>query len=82
MDLFGWPLPSFNMGGRREARTHAGGFISLIIFFFTLIYGLDKIGDLILRQNPQVTQYVEEEAYSIDDSFNMKDKSFMMAFSL
>ena len=82
MDLFGWPLPSFNMGGRREARTHAGGFISLIIFFFTLIYGLDKIGDLILRQNPQVTQYVEEEAYSIDDRFNMKDKSFMMAFSL
>ena len=49
LDMFGAPVPSFKMRGESTVLTHAGGFISLVIFFVTFIFCLDKLADMLQR---------------------------------
>ena len=41
-DVFGEPLPSFNIKGSEEVTSKAGGFATLIIFIVMLLFGAMK----------------------------------------
>ena len=82
LDMYGAPIPSFNMRGESAVQTHAGGFISLVIFFVTTIFCLVKLADMIQRQNPAVTLYVQREAFGDGDGFDLKKENFQIAVAL
>ena len=52
VDMFGAPIPNFNMRGRAEVKTSRGACISIVIFTLTLLFGLLKLQHLFLRKNP------------------------------
>ena len=81
-DIFGAPLPSFNLQGAYAVKTNAGGCVTLVIMTITLLFGLRKIQEMFMRKNPEIMQFVQENAYEVDDTFNIKDENFMMAFAI
>ena len=54
LDFFGSPIPGFNIDGQTSARTAVGGCLSIITFYSTLLFGLSKFEDMILRKNPTI----------------------------
>ena len=82
VDIFGAPLPSFNLQGAYAVKTNAGGCVTLVIMTITLLFGLRKIQEMFMRKNPEIMQFVQENAYDVDDTFNIKDENFMMAFAI
>lgn len=82
VDIFGAPLPSFNLQGASAVKTNAGGCFTLVIMTITLLFGLRKIQEMFMRKNPEIMQFVQENAYEVGDTFNIKDDNFMMAFAI
>ena len=50
-DLFGKPIPTFNLNGKTKIQTFEGAVISIIIFTLTLTFSLMKFEQLINRKN-------------------------------
>ena len=46
LDMFGAPLPAFNMQGEDTVRTHCGGCISLAIMYVTFLFATLKLQQL------------------------------------
>ena len=82
VDMFGAPLPSFNLQGADAVKTNIGGCITLLIMIITLLFGLRKIQEMLMRRNPEIMQFVQENAYDVSDKFNTRDENFMMAFAI
>ena len=82
VDIFGAPLPSFNLNGAEAVKTNIGGCISLLIITITLLFGLRKIQEMLMRRNPEIMQFVLENAYDVSDKFNTREENFMMAFAI
>ena len=55
-DLFGQPIPAFNIKGKDQVKTAIGGILSAIIITVTLGYTIMKIPDLILKSNPIINE--------------------------
>ena len=55
VDMFGAPVPNFNMRGRTEVKTSCGACTSMVIFTLTLLFGIIKMEHLALRKNPSIT---------------------------
>ena len=45
-------------------------------------FSVHKLVHLMDKHNPQVVSYVNYNAYTFDDVFNMRDENFKMAFAL
>ena len=54
VDMFGAPVPNFNMRGRAEVKTSCGACISMVIFILTLLFGMLKLQHLVVRKNPSI----------------------------
>ena len=52
IDIFGKPLPSFNLKGETKVPTLAGGLVTFMIICVFLTYGCLKFFHLIERANP------------------------------
>ena len=52
MDIFGAPLPTFNLAGQTIVKTATGGVISFIVFVVFFVYGTLKLTHLINKYNP------------------------------
>ena len=63
LDMFGSPLPSFNIKGEDTVRTHFGGCVSFIIMFVAFLFATLKLQHLLSRHNPSVNYFVERDAY-------------------
>ena len=80
LDLFGAPLPTFNVKGDTEVRTPTGGCLSLIISLLTFAFSLVKLQDLITHKNPTL---IETEVPSEEDArYDLSDSEFMVAVAL
>ena len=55
MDMFGEPVPSFNIGGKMSVKTFVGAGVSLMLFTLTIAFGLLKLQNLFNRKNPNIT---------------------------
>ena len=54
-DLFGQPVPAFNIKGKSKVKTAVGGILSAVIIAVTLGYSIMKIHDLMLKANPVIS---------------------------
>ena len=82
LDLFSVGMPSFNMGGKTQVRTIAGGLMSMTMFAILLSYATLKFQHLLLRWNPQVTRHVDESAFVDGQRLDLNDNDFTMAFGI
>ena len=57
IDLFGAPMPTFNIKGETKVMTVSGGVLTIFIFIVFLIYALLKLEMLVTAKNPTVTEY-------------------------
>lgn len=81
-DMFGAPVPTFNMNGDERVSSHAGGCVSLLIFAVTTSFAIMKLADMLQRQNPAVTQFVQQDAFSADEVYDLRENNFRMAFGI
>ena len=82
VDMFGAPMPVFNIEGSSMLNTNTGGVLTVLIFFITFFFSVVKFGHLVSRSNPSVNNYTEREVYGPEDLFKLVDEEFMIAFSL
>ena len=54
-DVFGQPLPLFNLRGSSEVHTMTGGVLTFVIVTIFFIYGTIKMIQLVSRHNPNVS---------------------------
>ena len=54
IDIFGQPLPAFNLKGQTEIPTLTGGLCTFIIFCVFIAYGSLKFVHLIEKRNPTI----------------------------
>ena len=80
VDMFGAPIPNFNMRGRAEVKTSCGACFSMVIFTLTLLFGMLKLQHLALHKNPSITtNTIPLEA---GERFDIGSEDFMMAFAV
>ena len=60
LDFFGASVPGFNLRGEDKVNTTTGGVISFLILYTIFLFALVKLPKLLLRENPTVTQFMEE----------------------
>ena len=70
-DLFGEPVPSFNVKGEDTVKTKVGAFVSMMIFVTVVYYGLLKSIQLEARGNPSIATYPIETVFDKDNPINM-----------
>ena len=82
-DMFAKPIPTFNINGETEVRTHLGGCISLLVMYVTFIFATLKLEHLLSRHNPSVNVFVDQDALSSDDIWSgAEEEDFMVAFAV
>ena len=52
IDVFGQPLPSFNLNGAARVHTMTGGLLSFFIMIVFMTYGTLKFVQLVDKHNP------------------------------
>ena len=82
IDVFGRPLPAFNIKGRSEVNTRVGGLISLIIISTVLVYASIKLMFLIKRHNPQLSSYSRDSIYIDGETVILNEQNFRIAFAI
>ena len=80
--MFGKPVPSFKLHGKKEITTVTGGLMSLTIIIITFLFSLSTLVKLVQRDNPSVVQFVRENAHTIDDEYELDGRGdSMIAFA-
>lgn len=52
VDIFGKPIPSFNVGGKEKVTTVFGGMVTVAIMVFAVGYFASKLRSVIEQDNP------------------------------
>ena len=82
VDIFGKPLPGFNLKGSDVVTTMVGGVSSIFIFAIVLLYGAIKFIHLQSKANPNVATYIREGSFSSADILDLNDMNFRIAFAV
>ena len=82
VDIFGRPVPTFNLYGKEKIKTISGGVVSLLIPIIVLFFACFKFIHLIHRLNPNVSQVIQRNFYSDSDIFDTKEEKWRIAFAL
>ena len=53
-DMFGLPIPAFNIKGQDTVQTKAGGFLSAIVYTLTLGFAIGGMSDLVNKSDPTI----------------------------
>ena len=80
VDIFGEPIPAFNLAGRDVIRTTCGALMSLIIFVITLVYASMKYNIMIERQNPNII--INTGNLDNGTKISTSSEDFMLAFAV
>ena len=62
MDMFGEPLPTFNIKGQSDVRTHCGGCLSILVILTAIAFAIVKLQHLLEKHNPTVNIFTQEDA--------------------
>ena len=82
IDLFGRPLPVFNLKGETKVFTVTGGLVSFAITVIVLCYGALKFQHMIMKHNADVTSVLETDVFDFNEITNLNDVGFRVAFSV
>ena len=81
-DMFGRPVPSFNLRGEDEVKTISGGIFTIILTLTILAYGSNKALELYRKNNPVVNVVKMPNAIDEDEIINIGESDFKFTFSL
>ena len=81
-DIFGRPLPAFNIKGRTSVHTMLGGLCTLVVFFVMILYTSLKVLHLQGKENPNISTFVRENALTSEYQFEPLKNDFRIAFSV
>ena len=76
LDLFQRQLPGFNVRGRSTIPSLAGVICSFLIMLVTLLYAGLKFDQMISRENPQISSYIERNVIPPDEEFHFAENGF------
>ena len=62
-DLYGVPVPSFNLKGEAEVKTVVGGLLTFSIILLVLYYASNTMIEVLERQNPIMSTVTIEDYY-------------------
>ena len=82
IDQFGRPLPTFNIKGSTSVPSVTGGVITLLLCILWFTYGVIKLQQLYMRDNPQVISFIEQNYYDNYEVFNANEHNFRLAWSV
>ena len=82
LDMFGAPLPSFNLKGKEKVRTYGGGCMSLSIIYVTFLYATLKLQHLLSKHNPSVNTFLVRDALSENEIWSGEDQDFQLALTI
>ena len=82
MDLFGVPIPQFNIKGKNRVKTHLGGVMSVITMGLTFMFAVLKFQHLMENRNPSITTFQQEIEANEGNGFSLANEGFMIAFGL
>ena len=81
-DMFGRPIPSFNLKGEDEVKTITGGVLTIMLILTILAYGSNKALELFKKNNPVVNVVRKPNAIDEDEVINIGESDFKFTFSL
>ena len=81
IDIFGQPLPTFNLKGETAIPTLTGGIVTFLILIVFLAYSCLKFLHLINKHNPTIIENTEKDVFGSDDLINLDDIGFHFAFT-
>ena len=67
IDMFGEPLPNFNIKGKSEVRTHCGGCLSMVLIFTVIMFATLKFQHLLMKHNPTLNVFEDRDALDVTD---------------
>ena len=79
LDIFGKPVPTFNIRGQTEVKTMCGALMSFVIMFLTIMFGILKLQHLIEKKNPTINTNISPLEAGV--KYNIDQDEFMMAFT-
>ena len=80
--MFSAEIPKFTLEGKPYVSTLSGGLLSFFVFYITFLFSIMKLKQLVERRNPTVNTYVDSDALTMDDRFDMSAENFMVAVAL
>ena len=82
IDMFGQPVPTFNLKGEKAISTIVGGICTFLIICVSLAYGSLKFVHLMEKRNPQIIQVTEKNFFGSDHIINLDEIGFKFAFTI
>ena len=82
IDIFGRPLPTFNLNSNTEVNTVTGGLVTFAIIITVLCYGSLKYFHLLTKHNANVTSVLDTDVFDFNDKINLNEIGFRFAFSV
>ena len=79
LDMFGKPIPGFNLRGKTSIKTSVGAICSILILMVMFAFGLLKLQKLVGRKNPLLV--FNKDKLDAEEFHSTGSDSFMMAFS-
>ena len=76
MDIFGAPLPTFNLKGETHVSTATGGILTFCLTFVFLCYASLKLMHLAQHKNPAISEFKENNFYDYTETVNLNDIGF------
>ena len=80
--MFKREVPTFNMRGKTRIASVTGAFLSFVILFIMLLYGIVKYYQLHTRSNPNVSTFVSHNYFDGTNVVNFKEQGLRFAFGI
>ena len=80
IDVFGSPLPQFNIRGQEKVHTRIGGVCTLLITSVVLLFAMVKFVHLYTKHNPTMSAYYKDSDAS--KKINLNKLNMRIAFAV
>ena len=81
-DMFGQPLPTFNVRGEEFLKTKFGAFVTMLLLTSIIMYGMLKFIQMESRANANISEYEERQTFDQNNPINQNQIGFRMAFAM
>ena len=81
MDMFGRPMPGFNVKGAKQVNSLLGSARTLLILFCVMMYASTNFVQLYSRHNPNISTHNEVKFFSSEEPLNLNQVNFRFAIA-
>ena len=80
-DMFGSPLPGFNLKGSTKVSTNLGAALTFVTSVIVCIYAFSKLTLLSSVLGSNISTYHEESVTTAEDPMSLNERNFRIAFA-